>query len=88
MIWRYEFGFQGEFQIEMPRGAMILSVQTLGGIPCIWARVHPKRQSELRTFQLRGTGHTFNGTEGDFVGTFQMGPLVFHLFHHIGSEAG
>lgn len=84
-IYKYPVTIDDVFDVEMPRGAQVLSVDVQGGRPQMWARVDPSAPVEQRRFQLRGTGHPLNGNEGRFVGTFQMhgGSLVFHLFESI-----
>jgi hypothetical protein len=82
-IHKYEVRIDDEFAIDMPKGARLLSVQTQGGIPFLWALVDTDAKQTLRTFALRGTGHPAGGLDFEpFVGTFQLnnGALVFHLF--------
>lgn len=83
-IWKYTIEAQDAIKVDMPVGSKVLSVQMQSGVPCIWVRVDPRRIKEPRYFVVRGTGHDFDGTEGKFVGTFQMAHLglVFHLFEH------
>ena len=82
-IYKYEVRIADEFVIEMPKGARILTVQTQGGAPFLWALVENTASMTMRTFALRGTGHQSDGLAlAPFVGTFQLhnGALVFHLF--------
>lgn len=83
-IFKYPVPSEGEFQIMLPKGAQVLSVQTQKGKPCFWALVDPdEKQSDFRKFRLAGTGHPIE-TENlrGFIGTFQLlnGDLIFHLF--------
>lgn len=78
-IWKFSVA-PGEFTLEMPRGAAVLSVQMQAGEPVMWALVDSSRPTEARRFAVYGTGHEISRGTGDFYGTFQMGPLVFHLF--------
>jgi hypothetical protein len=80
VIFKYPFEVAGMFQIPMPKGAEILAVQLQGGQPCIWARVDPKAPRVLRQFWVLGTGHPMPEDPGDYVGTFQMDPFVWHLY--------
>lgn len=87
-IWKYPIPVQDDIQIEMPKGARVLTVQRQGdlpefGGPCLWALVNPEAKKEIRQFRLAGTGHPIDHAEKlTYIGTFQMegGALVFHLF--------
>ena len=82
-IFKYTITPADHFELELPIGAQILTVQTQYGVPCIWCLVNPNLSTEIRRFRMAGTGHPINE---DFtliyIGTFQMsgGQLIFHLF--------
>lgn len=86
-VYKYEIMPGDDIEIEMPRGAEPLSVQTQQGVPMLWALVDPHAPLVTRRFRLTGTGHDI-GTDiaarvaFRFVGTFQLiaSGLVFHLF--------
>jgi hypothetical protein len=40
-IYKYQLETTGVQEIEMPQGAIILSLQTQNEVPCIWALVNP-----------------------------------------------
>lgn len=68
----------------MPRGAQIVRVaeQILEG--AIWAIVDPGAERELRTFEIRGTGHEIEDG-AVYVGTFEQRrygttTFVWHVF--------
>jgi hypothetical protein len=72
-----------EFDIMMPHGAQILSLQVQRDQPCIWALVDTTEVLEVRRFKMFGTGHTITSAKDlKFIGTFQVngGSLVFHVF--------
>ncbi len=78
-IWKYKV----ENIIEMPKGAEILSVQIQNVEmfnACIWAKVSSENKLEKRQFLVVGTGHTFDDTDMVYIGTYQDGPFVWHLF--------
>ena len=82
-IWKFEVPQKSKFQLQMPAGAKILSLQAQGGIGQIWAMVDPDAQLETRAFHQYGTGHEIKDAEAlTFLGTYQMesGNLVFHVF--------
>ena len=89
-IWKYEIGTNDMREIEMPRGAKILTVQTQQGSPCIWALVDPNAPTETRLIETYGTGHPIDEKERRYIGTYQTynGALIFHVVEliHGGTE--
>lgn len=79
-IWKYPIPIQGEFTLNMPKGARVLTVQLQYGEPMIWMLVDLTVERHDRVFALVGTGYAVPA--GDYVGTFQLmgGNLVYHLF--------
>jgi len=84
-IWKFPVYTEDYFDVNMPLGAEVLSVQMQNGKPMMWARVETEVSYALRRFAVRGTGHEMWGDEGRFIGTFQLTDigLVFHLFEVI-----
>lgn len=83
-IWKYLLSYPFEVCM-MPEGAKILTVQTQGGCPVIWAEVDPQAEKERRAFRTLPTGHVWdNDAQEDYanayVGTVQIGALVFHIY--------
>ena len=84
-IWKYTLEVTYLQQLKMPRNAKILSVQTQGGAPQLWALVDESAEKEPRHFATYGTGNSLPERAdgfGEFVGTYQLqgGALVFHVF--------
>ncbi len=81
-VYKYPIIAKDYFDIAMPSGAKILTVQVQLSNPCIWALVNPDNKAEIRRFRLAGTGHWINEDNLEYIGTFQIsgGSLVFHLF--------
>lgn len=82
-IYKYDFQTNDTVVIEMPKGAVILSLQVQRERPCLWAFVQPGVANESRWFRIFGTGHSIPANfEGKFLGTYQLqgGALVFHVF--------
>ena len=81
-IWKYCVQVEDRFEVQMPKGAEVITVQMQGDVPCIWALVDPAQEMEPRRFRLAGTGHSLpdNINLFGYLGTFQPGALVFHLF--------
>jgi DNA-directed RNA polymerase subunit RPC12/RpoP len=82
VIYKYHLPLLDEIEIQLPMGAQILTVQSQEGLPLIWALIETDAPLTTRRFCIRGTGHTFKGNEGKYIGTFQLqnGDLIFHLF--------
>jgi hypothetical protein len=81
-IWKFPLEITDRQVVRVPRRAVILSVQTQNGVPCIWALVDTEEETEERTFFVYGTGHECFSEAFRFIGTFQVRQetLVFHLF--------
>lgn len=82
-IWKFPLKAQDVQSIEMPAGATILTVQTQGGQPCLWAKVDAAKPKTKRVFETFGTGHPIPEThERAYLGTYQLvgGALVFHVY--------
>jgi len=85
-VYKYPVPVYDEFDLSLPKGAMLLSFQTQGMTPCVWALVDPDALNEVRRFRLAGTGHPIQPElypKGiRHVGTTQMldGSLIWHLF--------
>ncbi len=81
-IHKYEVTIVDSCVRQLPEGAVVLSVHVQRGTPFMWAEVDPAAPFVERRFELRGTGHPLDGSEGRFVGTFLIrdDSLVFHLY--------
>jgi hypothetical protein len=81
-VWKFPLPvLEGDvFTIDMPFGADILTLQMQDRTPTLWALVDPYADSVSRQFRIAGTGHPIADKIRGYVGTFQTGGLVFHLF--------
>lgn len=85
VIYKYKLMVVDQNLIEMPKGAIILSVQAQENEPVIWALVNPKNKLEQREFRIFGTGNPLPSDIMNFIyiGTFQIetlgGLFVGHL---------
>lgn len=87
-IYKYELlpDDKNPFEIKMPKGAEILTVQSQNGNAQIWAVVNTDSEMESRFFETFGTGHEMpddRGVDRKYIGTFQLPPLVFHVFERL-----
>ena len=80
-IFKYRLKVEDEQIVKMPLGYQILTVQIKDNVPCIWAIVDDKEKQiidcKIRTI---GTGHYFDNHLLDYIGTYQLNQLVFHVF--------
>lgn len=88
-IFKFPLEITDKQNIQIPKGSEILTVQTQDGMPCLWALVDQKRETEPRNIEIYGTGHPVLsdlGTSRKYIATFQMrgGSLVFHVFEYTG----
>ncbi len=78
-IYKYRIGPAYGFEIEMPRGAKILSAGMQQGHFCIWALVDTDEEMCKHEFMIYGTG--WDNVEGEFIGTvFEGDGFVWHVF--------
>jgi len=84
-IWKYDIIVNDLIHLQMPEDAEILCIQVQNGNPCIWAKVNPENKMEKRSFLMFGTGHRITNPEIEkkYIGTFQLGSFVGHLFELI-----
>jgi len=86
-IFKYRIQINDYFELDLPRGAKILTVGVQQEVPYLWALINPEAELETRIFRFVGTGHQIEeGVESlKFINTFQMrnGALVFHIFEVI-----
>jgi hypothetical protein len=78
-IWKYSL----ENVIEMPKGAEILTVDIQNGQMFnaqMWVKVDTENEMEKRMFEVIGTGQNFDDTNRRYIGTYQDGPFVWHVF--------
>lgn len=81
-IWKYALGMHRDVSISMPVGANILSVGAQKNEMFLWALVNPTNKPVYRDFVILGTGHTYEGDPGKFIGTIHLhnSQLIFHVF--------
>lgn len=83
-VHKFPLAVQDMQDVAMPRGALILAVQTQRERLCLWALVDDaEARTESRRFRIAGTGHRIESAlHHHYVGTFQLddGNLVFHVF--------
>lgn len=82
-IWKYNLPTAWEV-IDMPQGAKVLTVQMQRDAPVLYALVDPAQPPEVHELTIHGTGHPIMADEvGQYVGTFQDGWYVGHVFDRV-----
>lgn len=90
-IWKHEVGFNPNVSIELTQYAKIILVEMQEDRLCFWeehsVEWHAKYTDELVTppmetwtFNVYGTGHQIPDHAGEYVGSTQNGPFVWHLY--------
>lgn len=83
-IWKFPLAVSSIYQVTMPKGAEILTVQRQASQACIWAIVDPEAEKERRVFEIYGTGNPIDvECPRKYIGTFQSPPFVWHVFERI-----
>lgn len=87
-IWKFKLELKDIQSIEMPLGAVILSVKTQNDRPFIWALIDPEMKTTSRTFELIGTGNDIYqnmGVDRKFLDTVLIlhETAVFHIFERL-----
>lgn len=96
-IWKYELRVTDRQEVDMPKGAQILSVQadeknsgpnSVGQKICVWALVDDRKRTETHVFDIYGTGHECLSEKMSYLATVQVsgGYLVWHVFHYVKSD--
>lgn len=84
-IWKYDLEIIDRQIVEVPLGAMLLSVKTQGeNKVCVWYQVDSRLPLRSRTVAIIGTGHTLPADchSNNFVDTVLTfgGKNVWHVF--------
>jgi len=73
------------FVLSLPAQAQILHVglRPSDGIPSVWVLFSLEAPVVNRLFVIIGTGWNIDKDPGRYVGTFMVGPMVWHLFESV-----
>jgi len=84
-IWKFDLQVSDKVTIEMPKGAVILSIQVQHGIAKMWAEVITDMPKVKRTFETIGTGREIAPGPMTYIGTYMIydGSLVYHVYERI-----
>ena len=91
-VFKWKLPAASHFELTLPRGARLLTVQEQRGELMLWALVDPEAPTETRDFRIAGTGHLIDEDANTlrYVGTVQMsnGSLVWHVFEIVSKAHG
>ncbi|UFK26724.1 hypothetical protein [Roseobacter phage RDJL6] len=79
-IWKFPIAHERHQMVVMPRGAVLLDLQSQKGVLTLWACVDPEKPKVQRDLSIIGTGHDLPGGKQAYIATAQQGSLVWHLF--------
>lgn len=85
-IWKFNVKITDSQEIEMPKGAEILTVQMLVSYINLWAIVDTDAEKETRTFHVYGAGNPIPEIDllhqtRKYIGTVQQAEFyVWHVF--------
>src|ERR1039458_8146523 len=89
IIWKYPLPIipKDRFEIAMPCGGRILSLQLQSGVPTIWALVDHAAKKVDREFLTFGTGQPLDSNDFvpnwdvlEYVGTYPHSIFIWHVF--------
>jgi len=85
-VWKYPLqqDASGAYAIDMPDGAMVLTLQLQDELPTMWAAVNPDNPKRKRRFIVAGTGWSLPNEPMDYIGTWQLDAMVWHVFELTG----
>lgn len=87
-IYKYPIKIEEKQEIEIPFGAMILSVQLQNGNPYLWAKVETGNSNATRIIYVFGTSQPIEIKGGAirYIDTLQTGVYVWHVFEGVDSN--
>lgn len=80
IIYKYPLTLSSIQVIKTHKLIRFLSVQEQRGKICIWAEVEAPSETEHRQIAIFPTGEKIHNRPGEFLGTVQLGLLVFHVY--------
>ena len=81
VIWKYKLNDE---DIYVPRNSKVLCVKLQYGVPCVWILIDAYDESlNLLQFRVVETEEEFDNTDIEYVGTYEEGPSIWHVFEVI-----
>ncbi len=66
VIYKYQLPILEKFTLQLPKGAKILRVDVVEGVPNLWALVNKHAVEDERKFEMYKTGQDI-GTDTDYM---------------------
>jgi len=91
-IYKYSFETEDRFELTMPAGSKILTVDTQGDSPAMWVLADTEAESQVTrrfaVFRTGGVSHREDIRKMTFIGTYLTlsGREVYHVFEVINGE--
>ncbi len=85
-IWKQVLAVVDTQEIEVPKGARLLTAREQNNQPCVWFMCDPDAPKTKRTIYICGTGHEApDWHETNYLGTAitHGGGLVWHIFEKL-----
>lgn len=81
-VLKFPLAISDHVEVEMPRGAQLLSVGTMKAKPCVYALVDETHPPVTRRLRLTATGEPIadHGPAWKFVGSVLVGSNDCHLW--------
>lgn len=79
-IWKWSLTMAEQQDLNLPVGAKLLTLQLQGGNPTLWFMCDTDAPLEPRRLAIYGTGWPLPECPGEYLGTFQTGVTVWHVF--------
>ena len=87
VIFKYCIDINKWNEIVMPAKAKVLTVQFQLVKPVMWVETNPYTDDkETREFWIVGTGHEFDVEDATYIGTYQDGGFVGHVYERVRNE--
>jgi hypothetical protein len=77
-IWKYPLSPSA--LMEIPEDSNILAIQVQRSQVCMWVELDTDKPLVSRYIRYYGTGHELPDDPGEYISTFQLGDLVFHVY--------
>jgi len=82
-IHKYELELADFQQVDMPHGAILMTVIIQHGKLCLWAEVQTCNPMRGRIIEIVGTGNPIASKQTGYIGTVVDGAFVWHVFEKL-----
>jgi len=79
VIWKAQLD-STKMLVQMPIDAVVRTVMVQDGVPTIWFEGSEDKIKRARRVRIIGTGIEIEDDAGDYVGSYQLGWFVGHVY--------